>query len=55
VGVAGTAVTTVDELAAALESADGEGAVEVVVVRGVDDVTLAVDLTGRGATHEGSA
>jgi serine protease Do len=55
VGVAGAAVTTVDELAAALESADPERAVEVVVVRGVDDVTLAVDLTGRGVTHEGSA
>jgi serine protease Do len=55
VRVAGTDVSTVDELAAALESADPEAAVEVLVVRGADDVTVAVDLGGRGTTHEGSA
>jgi serine protease Do len=55
VRVAGTDVSTVDELGAALESADPEAAVEVLVVRGADDVTVAVDLGGRGTTHEGSA
>ncbi|MGD0379423.1 MAG: S1C family serine protease [Acidimicrobiales bacterium] len=55
VRVAGTEVTTVDELAAALEAADPEASVEVLVVRGADEVTLAVDLAGRGTAHEGSA
>jgi serine protease Do len=55
VRVAGTDVTTVDELAAALEAADPDAAVEVLVVRGADEVTLAVDLGGRGTTHQGSA
>jgi serine protease Do len=44
VRVAGTTVTTVDELAAALEGSTPEVSVEVLVVRGADEVTLAVDL-----------
>ena len=55
VRVAGTDITTVDELAGALEAADPEASVEVLVVRGADEVTLAVDLAGRGTAHEGSA
>jgi serine protease Do len=55
VRVGETTVTTVDELASALESADSDTAVEMHVVRGVDEVTLAVDLGGRGTAHEGSA
>jgi serine protease Do len=46
VRVASTDVTTVDELAAALEATAPDVAVEVLVVRGVDEVTLAVDLAG---------
>ena len=44
VRVAGTTVTTVDELAAALEGSTPEVSVEVLVVRGADEVTLVVDL-----------
>ena len=44
VRVAGTTVTTVDELAAALEGSAPDASVEVLVVRGADEVTLAVDL-----------
>ncbi len=46
VRVASTDVTTVDELAAALEATDTTAAVELLVVRGADEVTLAVDLAG---------
>jgi serine protease Do len=55
VSAAGAPVTTVDELAAALEGADPGAAVAVLVVRGADELAVAVDLEGRGATHEGSA
>ncbi len=55
VRVAATEVSTVDELAAALEGTDPDAAVEVLVVRGADELTLAVDLGGRGTAHEGSA
>ena len=44
VRVAGTSVATVDELAAALESSAPDASVEVLVVRGADEVTLTVDL-----------
>ena len=54
VGVAGTAVTSADELAAALEAADAASPVELRVVRGADELTLAVDLGGRGTPHQGS-
>ncbi|HEY5023985.1 MAG TPA: trypsin-like peptidase domain-containing protein [Acidimicrobiales bacterium] len=46
VRVAGTDVTTVDELATTLENSDTSAALEVLVVRGADEVTLAVDLAG---------
>jgi serine protease Do len=55
VGVAGTEITTADELAGALEGADPDATVEVRVVRGTDEVTVAVALGGRGTAHEGSA
>ncbi len=44
VRVAGTSVATVDELAAALESSAPDASVEVLVVRGADEVTVTVDL-----------
>jgi serine protease Do len=50
VRVADTDITTVDELAAALEGAVPGAAIEVLVVRGADEVTLAVDLDGPGDT-----
>lgn len=46
VRVAGTDVTTVDDLASTLETSDTTAALEVLVVRGADEVTLAVDLAG---------
>jgi serine protease Do len=55
VRVAGTAVTSADELASTLAATDPVGAVEVLVVRGTDEVTVSVDLAGRGTPHEGSA
>jgi serine protease Do len=54
VRAAGTDVTSVDELAAALEGADPASPVELSVVRGADDVTVAVDLGGQGTAHQGS-
>ena len=50
VRVADTDITTVDELAAALEGAARGAPIEVLVVRGADEVTLAVDLDGPGDT-----
>jgi serine protease Do len=44
VRVAGTSVATVDELADALESSAPDASVEVLVVRGADEVTVTVDL-----------
>jgi serine protease Do len=55
VQVGATAVTTVDELGGALEGADADATVELLVVRGTDELTLAVDLGGKGTAHEGSA
>jgi len=55
VRVAGTDVATVDELAAALEGSGTDATVELLVVRGTDEITLAVDLAGRGTAHQGSA
>jgi serine protease Do len=46
VRVGSTDITSVDELAAALEGAAPGAAIEVLVVRGADEVTLAVDLDG---------
>jgi serine protease Do len=44
VSVAGSAVTSIDELAGVLEAADTSNSVELGVVRGVDEITIAVDL-----------
>jgi len=55
VRVAGTAITNVDELASALEGADAASTVEVQVVRGTDEITVAVALGGLGTAHQGSA
>jgi serine protease Do len=55
VRAAGTEVTSVDDLAGALEGSDPDATVEVLVVRGTDEITLAVGLGGRGTAHEGSA
>ena len=54
VSAAGTSVESVDELAAALEAADAAAPVELGVVRGADELTLAVDLGGQGTAHQGS-
>ena len=54
VSVAGTAVASVDELAAALEATDAGAPVELGVVRGAEELTLAVDLGGQGTAHQGS-
>jgi len=54
VRVAGTDVASVDGLAAALEAADAGAPVHVGVVRGADELTLAVDLGGQGTAHQGS-
>jgi serine protease Do len=51
VRVAGTEVTTVDELAATLEGTDPDAAVEVFVVRGAEEITLGVDLGGPGTAQ----
>jgi len=37
-------VTSIDELAGVLEAADTSNSVELGVVRGVDEITIAVDL-----------
>ncbi|HTZ08064.1 MAG TPA: S1C family serine protease [Acidimicrobiales bacterium] len=55
VAVDGTEVVSVDALAEALEAVAPGAAVEVRVVRGTDEVTVAVGLDGDGATQEGSA
>ena len=54
VSAAGTAVATVDELAEALAGLEPDATVEVGVVRGAEDLTLAVDLGGTGTSHQGS-
>jgi len=55
VSVAGTAVASVDELADALEATGSGVGVEVRVVRGAEELTVAVALDAPGAAHEGSA
>jgi serine protease Do len=54
VRVSTTDVTTVDGLAAALEDAEPGSLAEVLVVRGAQEITLAVDLGAPGAEEEGS-
>ncbi len=54
VAVGGVPVTSADELAAALATT-GEGAtVELGIVRGAEELTVAVDFDQTGAVHEGS-
>jgi serine protease Do len=55
VSAGGTPLLGVDDLAAALEAAGADATVEIVVVRAADELTLAVDLSGAGTTHRGSA
>jgi len=52
--VAGTDVTTVDELASTLEGADPHAPVEVFVVRGAEEITLGVDLGGPDVAEKGA-
>jgi len=54
VSAAGTAVATVDELAEALAGVEPDATVHIAVVRGAEDLTLAVDLGGSGTAHQGS-
>ncbi len=54
VRVAGTDVTTVDELAATLEGTDPHAPVEVLVVRGADEITLGVVLDDPGTGGAGA-
>jgi serine protease Do len=54
VTAAGAPVSSVDELARALAAAPEGAAVELGIVRGAEELTVAVDLDGTGAVHEGS-
>jgi S1-C subfamily serine protease len=54
VSVAGRAVVSVDELAEALESVGVDASIDVGVVRGVEELTIAVDLRGSGTADQGS-
>ena len=53
VAVAGTPVVTVDDLAAALEGAGTAAPVELALVRGVEELTVAVTVTAP-ATEAGT-
>jgi serine protease Do len=50
----GTAVSSVDQLADALEAVDAEQSVDLRLVRGVEELTVAVDLRGAGTSEQGS-
>ncbi len=52
VAVAGTAVATVDDLAAALAAAASGRAVELAVVRGVEELTVAVTISASPRTED---
>jgi len=54
VAVNGAAVTSADELAGALTAVEQGAAVELSIVRGAEELTVAADLDGEGAVHEGS-
>jgi serine protease Do len=54
VAVGDHAVTSVDELAAALADVADGSPVQLAVVRGADELTVAVDFEANGAVHEGS-
>ncbi len=53
VAVAGTPVTSVDELAASLEVSEEGGTIDLGVVRGVEELAVVVDLRGGGTVDEG--
>jgi putative serine protease PepD len=53
VAVAGTPVTSVDELAASLEVSEEGGTIDLGVVRGVEELAVVVDLRGGGTADEG--
>jgi len=55
VTAAGRPVSSADVLAEVLESESVKGSVELVVVRGVDEVTVAVDLSGGGTAEQATA
>lgn len=55
VSVGGTPVTTVEELAAALVSAGEAGSADLVVVRGAEELSVAVQFDQAGTTEQGSA
>jgi serine protease Do len=55
VSVGSTPVTTVEELAAALLSAADAGSVDLSVVRGTDELAVAVQFEQGGASEQGSA
>ena len=52
VSVAGTAVGSVDDLAASLETIDASGSIDLGLVRGVEEVSVAVDIHGGGTADE---
>ncbi|HUC38474.1 MAG TPA: trypsin-like peptidase domain-containing protein [Acidimicrobiales bacterium] len=54
ISVGGAPVTSADELAASLETGEAGGSVDLGLVRGVDEVSVAVDLTGTASADEGS-
>ncbi len=53
-GVGGTPVTSVDELAACLERLGADGSAELRLLRGAEELTVAVDLRGETADDEGA-
>lgn len=55
VSVGGTAVTTVEELATAIQAAAEAGSTDLLVVRGADEVAVAVNFDETAAPQQGSA
>lgn len=53
VSIGGSPVGSIDDLAASLEERDAGGSVELGIVRGVEERSVAVDLGGAGAADEG--
>ncbi len=55
VSVGGAAVTTVEELAAAIQAAADAGSADLIVVRGTDEVAIAVNFGESATSQQGSA
>jgi serine protease Do len=55
VSVGGTAVTTVEELATAIQEAADAGSADLIVVRGTDEVAIAVNFGESATSQQGSA